>query len=267
MATFCVMLTSSFSVGAAQDQFAEGDRLLAINGEELAKKSFFAITALATGKTGTKVKLLVSTAKDETREVIARLSSTQVESVSTRWQASIPVIKIAFFASQTKFDLVNSLERLAPSQAVVLDLRGNPGGDFYTALESADLFIPEGKLLASAIGKDKQTPYRSSGIRKYLKFKLFIWQNHGTASAAEVFTAALTENNRAVSIGENSYGKGTKQNIIELSDGSALILTTEYFVTPNGVKYNRIGLQPTHKLKTFRNFSLPTGSRSPNQIR
>jgi carboxyl-terminal processing protease len=251
MATFCVMLTSSFSVGAAQDQFAEGDRLLAINGEELAKKSFFAITALATGKTGTKVKLLVSTAKDETREVIARLSSTQVESVSTRWQASIPVIKIAFFASQTKFDLVNSLERLAPSQAVVLDLRGNPGGDFYTALESADLFIPEGKLLASAIGKDKQTPYRSSGIRKYLKFKLFIWQNHGTASAAEVFTAALTENNRAVSIGENSYGKGTKQNIIELSDGSALILTTEYFVTPNGVKYNRIGLQPTHKLKTF----------------
>ncbi len=227
----------------------KGDRLLEINGEEVRNKSLFAITALATGKPGTQVKLLVSTAKNKAREVIVYLSSNQVESVSTHWQGSIPVVKIVFFSSQTKLDLVNSLDRLSHSQAVVVDLRGNSGGDLYAALECADLFIPEGKLLASTVSKDKQTPYRSSGIKKYFKPDLYIWQDHGTASAAEVFTAALTENSRAVSIGEKSYGKGTKQSIIELSDGSALILTTEYLITPNGVRYNGTGLQPTYPLK------------------
>lgn len=229
----------------------KGDRLLKINDEEVRNKSLFAITALATGKPGTQVKLLVSTAENKAREVIARLSSNQVESISTHWQGSIPVIRIAFFSSQTKLDLVASLDRLSHSQSIVLDLRGNSGGDLYAALECADLFIPEGKLLVSAVSKDKQTPYRSSGIKKHFKPNLFIWQDHGTASAAEVFTAALTENSRAVSIGEKSYGKGTKQNIIELSDGSALILTTEYLITPNGVRYDGIGIYPTYSLKNF----------------
>ena len=226
-----------------------GDRLLTINGEEVRNKSLFAITALATGKAGTQVKLSVSTAKGAAKKVMVRLSSTHVESVSTSWQSSIPIVKIAFFSSQTKFNLTKSLERLSAAQAIVLDLRDNPGGDLYAALECADLFIPEGKLLASAAGKDKQTPYRSSGIDKYLIPKLFIWQNYRTASAAEVFTTALTENGKAVSIGEISYGKGTKQSIIELSDGSALILTTEYLITPNGIKYNGIGIRPNHPLK------------------
>jgi carboxyl-terminal processing protease len=234
---------------AQQAGIKRGDKLLAINGEDIHGKSLFAITELAKGTIGTQVKLTVSTTKDDTKEVIAVLSKTRIDSVTTSWQASIPVIRIANFSSQTKYSLIRNLNNIPPNHAIVLDLRANPGGDFYASLECADLFVPEGRMLASEVSRDKEIPYRSSGIRKFHISNLIIWQDHLTASAAEVFIAALTENDRAVSIGENSYGKGTKQEIIELSDSSALILTTDYLKTPSGIKYNGIGLQPMIRLE------------------
>jgi len=79
------------------------------------------------------------------------------------------VIKIAFFSAQTKFDLVKIIDRVSSNQVVVFDLRGNPGGDFYAALECADLFIPEGRLLVSAIGRDKKINYHNSQIKKHVR--------------------------------------------------------------------------------------------------
>ena len=75
---------------------------------------------------------------------------------------------------------------------------------------------------------------------------MYLWQDEATASAAEVFIAALTENDRAVSIGKTTFGKGTVQDIIELSDGSAMVLTTGRLETPRGVSYDGSGLAPTY---------------------
>lgn len=226
-----------------------GDQLLAINGQDVAKKSLFSLTKLATGKIGTQVELLVATATTQPRKVYALLAHTQVKSISSQTLSeAVVAIKIAFFSERTKFDLVNAIEQLSPEQIVIFDLRGNPGGNFYAALECADLFIPEGKILISAMGKGTQINYRSSAVKKYLHSKFFIWQDSGTASAAEVFAAAMVDNEMAISIGETSYGKGTKQNIFELHDNSALLLTTEFLTTPAGLKYNAKGLPPVHQL-------------------
>lgn len=73
---------------------------------------------------------------------------------------------------------------------------------------------------------------------------MFLWQDEFTASAAEIFIAALTENARGMSIGRTTAGKGTRQDIIELPDGGVLILTTGYLITPHGVRFEGTGLAP-----------------------
>lgn len=221
-----------------------GDRLLEINGKTVTGKAFFSLTSLVSGKAGTPVELLVASADTQPRKVIARLSDTQIKSVSLNRLNNIVVVKISFFSSQTKFELIEAMNQLPLQQAIVFDLRGNPGGDFYAALECADLFVPEGNILITAQSKIQKLDYHSSKIKKYFHSKLFIWQDHDTASAAEVFSVALAENNVAISIGEKSYGKGSKQNIFELSNGSALVLTTDYLITANGLHYNGVGLVP-----------------------
>jgi carboxyl-terminal processing protease len=243
---FCFPYPGSPSQNAG---IQRGDKLLTINNQDVSKKPLFSISALATGKIGSQVELLVSTAKDKPRKVIVRLSKVQAKSVSSQWlDDSILIIKIVSFSAQTKFDLAKIIDRVPSNKFVVFDLRGNPGGDFYVALECADLFIPEGKLLATAIGKDKKIDYRGSQISKYVNSNIFIWQDHGTASAAEVFASAMSDNKAAILIGEKSYGKGTKQNIFELRDGAALIITTEYILTPSGIRYDGIGVLPKYSL-------------------
>jgi carboxyl-terminal processing protease len=78
---------------------------------------------------------------------------------------------------------------------------------------------------------------------------VYVWQDEGTASAAEVFMAALTDNERAVSIGRGTAGKATWEEIVELSDGSALILAIGNLQTPNGVRYEGKGLKPNFELR------------------
>jgi carboxyl-terminal processing protease len=80
--------------------------------------------------------------------------------------------------------------------------------------------------------------------------QLFLWQDEGTASAAEVFIAALTNNHRAVSIGKKSFGKGTKQEIFEMSDGSALFITTGFLQTPDGLYFDGKGLHPDYTIES-----------------
>jgi carboxyl-terminal processing protease len=78
---------------------------------------------------------------------------------------------------------------------------------------------------------------------------VFLWQDEFTASAAEIFVAALTENVRGTSIGRTSAGKGTRQDIIELQDGAALLITTGYLITPRGVQFDGQGLAPMYPVK------------------
>lgn len=129
--------------------------------------------------------------------------------------------------------------------AVVLDLRGNPGGEVDEALIVADLFVADGILTrtrgrggtilreerAHAAGTDADTP-------------LVIVQDRHTASAAELLTAALRDNARAKSVGERSYGKGTVQEVLGLPDGSVLTLTIARYFSPNDQVIDGVGLTP-----------------------
>ncbi len=111
------------------------------------------------------------------------------------------------------------------------------------------LLLDKGIHIVKIKKKYETKVYKSTGNKVEFSSPVYIFQDRHTASAAEVFSAALTQNKKAVSIGEKTYGKGVVQDIFQLSDGSAIFLTTGYLIPPNGFKYNEKGLSPDYRAK------------------
>jgi C-terminal processing protease CtpA/Prc len=129
-------------------------------------------------------------------------------------------------------------------------MRGNPGGVLSSAIDAAKLFLPPGQTIVSIQTQNNLEVHRQEFDTPYLTVPLYLWHDAHTASAAEVFIAALIQNKRAVSIGNKTFGKGIVQDVIELTDGSALYLTTGRLQTPDGTLYHARGLEPTYPLET-----------------
>jgi len=133
-------------------------------------------------------------------------------------------------------------------QAFILDLRYNPGGLLGSAVNVAGQFLPPNTLVASTEGRaQSQTkPYRSSaGQRARPKFPLAVLINGGSASGSEIVAGALQDLNRAILVGETTFGKGSVQSVIQLQDGSALRLTTAKYYTPGHQVIHEHGVAPT----------------------
>jgi carboxyl-terminal processing protease len=173
-----------------------------------------------------------------------------VANVSTSQIENIPVIKISAFTRDTKIKLESALTSIDKNSPLVIDLRGNAGGDLIAAIDSAMLFLEDHKKIVSIKTRQGIEKYESGNGAVNSGSLLYLWQDEGTASAAEVFIAALTVNNRAVSIGKKSFGKGTKQEAFELSDGSALFITTGYLQTPDAIFFDGKGLNPNYPVES-----------------
>lgn len=225
-----------------------GDQLKSIDGIPVNGKSLFAIASMARGKQGTEVDFVILTKSGTEKRVTVTRSEVMDETVSQHWIGKRPIIKIFSFTRNTPEKLRRILNNWGADNLIIIDLRSNAGGDLYAAIDSARLFLEKGKRILSLKTKKGAKIYESTDGAINLSSPMYLWQDEATASAAEVFIAALTENDRAISIGKRTFGKGTKQDIIELSDGSALVLTTGELRTPRGVSYQGYGLDPTYPL-------------------
>jgi carboxyl-terminal processing protease len=126
---------------------------------------------------------------------------------------------------------------------IVLDLRDNPGGLLYVAVDVASLFLNGGTIVSYSRKNDSTLVLESNNsVADVAPMTVLI--NRSTASSAEVIAGALQDRNRAVIIGEKSYGKGTIQEIIELVDGSKLEITVGKYRTPNGRVIDQVGIAP-----------------------
>lgn len=228
-----------------------GEVLLAVNGAAVEGRSVFAIGKDIRGPRGGAVKLAVLKHSGKVHEVTLVREAIQFKSVHFESNKQLTVIRILRFTLETpaelKQALVASIRRNAP---LVMDLRGNTGGDLFAAMDCASLFLKKGAriaLIKTRQGEkwhsNKEDPLDSSS-------KLYLWQDRQTASAAEVFIAALTDNGRAISIGEATFGKGVAQRLVELTDGSALLLTYATLFAPNAVSFHGVGLRPSYALPT-----------------
>lgn len=219
--------------------------LLAVNERSVQGMSADQVAGLFSGKTGTAVKIAYQDAAG------GRLAKSLIRQqftpllVEHRRQAGLQVLRIRYFlASSTRAALQATLERLSTDGPLVLDLRGNPGGDLYEALDVAGEFLPAGSLLANLHARNVEPrPIRSTGGHR-LNVPLWLLVDDETASAAEIFAGILQAHGRARVIGISTYGKCSSQADARLSTGAVLRYTNLDVALPDGRHCNGSGIVP-----------------------
>ncbi len=233
---------------AAKAGLRAGDILLEADGKPLQGLDFSQALVLIRGPKGSQVRLLVRReGVADPFEVVVTRDTIDVPTVSYRMlDGGIAYVRLTEFNSRAGTRLRASLrEALAHKpQAVILDLRGNPGGYLHIAVQVANEFIRDGVLVTERDGKDKVTEYKAEGNGLVLDLPLAVLVDRGSASAAEIVAAAIQDTGRGVLIGQPTFGKGSVQVAHTLSDGSSLRVTVAHWYSPKGYRLDGQGLTP-----------------------
>ena len=218
-----------------------GDRVLAVDGVDVDGQLTDAAAQLR-GQVGTEVRLLVQSGPDQ-REVTLRRTVLPAFVASTELIPGVAMLRIPQFSRDISTALDEALQRHRDARALVLDLRGNPGGLLDEAVAVADRFLEEGPIVRLDLdgGEEQQFSAAAGGD---LDRPLVVLVDRGTASSAEVVTAALQDRGRAVVVGSVTYGKGTVQESVLQPDGSRTSRTIGRYVTPSGSDIDGSGLTP-----------------------
>jgi carboxyl-terminal processing protease len=228
-----------------------GDIIVKINDEVTKGITLNEAVKKLRGEPGTEVTITVLHDKDKSLEDITIIRDIiKIKDIKRALilEDDIGYIRISEFRENTTRDLDKELKKLKKEgmKGLIIDVRNNPGGLLYTAIDEASRFLEDGKLVVSTKSKsEEEEVYKASGMRtKYLDIPIVVLINKGSASGSEILAAALRENNRAILVGETTFGKGSVQTIVPLSDGSALRLTTSKYYTPNGESIHEEGIVP-----------------------
>jgi carboxyl-terminal processing protease len=163
----------------------------------------------------------------------------------------IGYVKLIQFQEMTASDLAAALKKLEDEKvkSLILDLRNNPGGLLNSAIDVASQFLPKAKLVVyTKTRSGEKTEFFTEGESHFDK-PMIVLVNQGSASASEIVAGALKDWNRAVILGTQTFGKGSVQTVIPLSDGAGLRLTTAKYYTPKGISIQNTGITPDIVLK------------------
>ena len=234
-----------------------GDIILKVDGVEVSGLSVGQVASQVLGPAGTQVTLTIQDPKTgKTREVTIQRARINLRNVT--WHmipgTTIAHLRLAGFSQGVTQDLQRAIQEIQTQggTGLILDLRNNPGGLLSEAVGVASQFMTGGNVLLerNAKGEIKPVPVGSGGVAPRIPTVVLI--NAGTASAAEIVSGALQDAHRAELVGETTFGTGTVLNEFPLSDGSALSLATEEWLTPNGGSIWHHGISPDVQV------SLPT---------
>jgi len=219
------------------------DSLVDINGVGLEGASVATAIAALRGAPNTKVSIGLERNQDPIRLEITRQSILNGDVVAYQLATKVVYIQISSITSQVSNDVAIALAKYPHTSGIVLDLRDNPGGLLNVAVDVASQFLPEGTVVSYSRKNDSEVVLESKNKNPETA-PMTVLISRATASAAEVIAGALQDRNRAVIIGEKSYGKGTVQEIIDLVDGSKLEITVGKYRTPNGRVIDQVGIAP-----------------------
>ena len=219
------------------------DSLIDINGVAMDGASLATAVAALRGSPNSKLQLGVERNQEQIRFEITRESILNGDVVAYQLATKVVYIQISSITSQVVTDVAIALNKYPHQSGVVLDLRDNPGGLLNVAVDLASLFLNKGTIVSYSRKNDSPVVLESTDqIVDVAPMTVLI--NRSTASSAEVIAGALQDRNRAVIIGEKSYGKGTVQEIMELVDGSKIEITVGKYRTPNGRVIDQVGIAP-----------------------
>jgi carboxyl-terminal processing protease len=239
-----------------------GDKIVKIEGKSTEKLSLPDAVHKLRGEPGTKVTLTIMRAKSRemkdytlTRAIIPVESVKDIHNRTVKSASSFPFIddKIGYvrltqFNEPTSDELERALRRMEGNgmEALILDLRNDPGGLLVGARDVASKFLPKGQLIVYTEGRQKsqRQEYFATGTDKHPDYPMVVLVNGGSASASEIVAGALQDLKRALIVGEQTFGKGSVQSIIELPDKSAVRLTTAKYYTPSRRVIHEKGITP-----------------------
>lgn len=210
-----------------------------------AKGSQVALTIFREGDTDTRIVTL-------TRDTII-VKSVEVSEKQTSSGKKVAVVKLSRFGERTEkeWNAVVSELLSANTEALVLDLRNNPGGFLEGAVFIASEFLDGGIVVLQEDSDGNRKPFKVARIGKLINMPMVVLINKGSASASEIVAGALQDRKRAELVGEKSFGKGTIQEAQDLSGGAGIHITVAKWLTPNGRWVNDIqGLEPDVKIET-----------------
>lgn len=248
----------------------DGDRIVAVDGRPTAELSTDAAAAMLTGPEGSTVRVAAVSPGQPRRELTVRREHVEVPSLeevgivdaafctakglnlsAEQIAEGIAYVRIPAFQKTTSRDLEAALWKLHGQgmQTLVIDLRGNPGGLLTAAVEVADKFLLEGDIV-STNGRSAQEAFQyHANYGGTWRVPLVVLIDGDSASASEIFAAAIKDHKRGTVVGEKSYGKGTVQGIFPLGYGGAGVrLTTAYFYAPFGQKISHQGVTPDEEV-------------------
>jgi carboxyl-terminal processing protease len=158
----------------------------------------------------------------------------------------IGILRVDWFSDRTPDEITEVLQEILQNGAValVLDLRGNSGGMLSAAVDTASLFLDDGEIVREIKKDGEERIFTAGDSGEFSELPLVVLVDQGTASAAEVVTAALQDNERAIIIGRKTYGKGSVQVVVTLSDNSSLHITNAIWLTPSGYSLEGSGVIP-----------------------
>jgi carboxyl-terminal processing protease len=219
------------------------DTLVDINGVGMDGASIATAIAAIRGTPDTKLQISLERNQDPIRLEIVRASILNGDVVAYQLASKVVYIQISSISSQVANDVAVALAKFPHSSGIVLDLRDNPGGLLNVAVDVASNFLTGGTVVSYARKNASQVVLESNN-KNADSAPMTVLINRSTASAAEVIAGALQDRNRAVILGEKSYGKGTVQEIIDLTGGSKLEITIGKYRTPNGKVIDQVGIAP-----------------------
>ena len=228
-----------------------GDRIVKIDGQFTRGISLHEAVQKLRGRPGTKVTLtILREPEDQLFDVSMTRAVITIQSVKEARLVDGPIgyVRITEFQEQTAQDLDQALATLTRDglQALVLDLRRNPGGLLDSAVAVAERFMPKGQKIVFTRGRrqEQNLEFNSQAPKPHLEFPMVVLVDNGSASASEIVAGALQDHKRAILLGVKTYGKGSVQTVIPLKDGSAIRLTTSKYYTPLGRAIHGEGILP-----------------------
>ncbi len=237
-----------------------GDLIVTVDKQPITGKTLNEAVDLLRGKAGTPVRLYIKREGHDVFEKILMREIIHVKSVKWRTEEDVGYIRITTFDESTTSLLKEAIaeikKKLGSSlQGLVLDVRNDPGGLLDVAINTSNLFLTKGEEIVSTRGRNPKIDERfyADGADITNGIPIVVLVNQGSASASEILAGALQDNHRALVVGTKSFGKGSVQVVMPLTNGGAITLTTARYYTPSGRSIQAKGIKPDIVIKQVQN--------------
>ena len=240
---------------AAKARVQTGDIFLKVDGKSTAGWSADQVASTVRGNPGTKVTIVFARGSGQYTVTLTRALITIPTATAQMLPNGIGLITLSQFSQNAASAFESALAQLRPHhpKAYILDMRNNPGGYVDQAVGIAQDIIPQGKV-ATLVGKNYPAQVYSSQSGKSLGVPLVVLVNSGTASAAEILSAAIVQNHEGRLMGTQTFGKGIAQQVMPMQQGGYLKITIAQWMTPNGSNIEHKGITPSY---------IVTGTQAP----